>query len=102
MIELAFEWAAKLIVAIRPIVPAICFAVTWLFIASLVFSLVAMVKQGAANIRQMHKIPCAGCRYATQNYRLKCSVHPTDAFSEQAINCTDFAKREEYYLDRTA
>jgi len=56
----------------------------------LIVSIVTTFKDGIANIRQMHRIPCANCRYSTSDYRLKCSVHPTVAFSEDAIGCRDF------------
>lgn len=56
----------------------------------LALSIVAMLKDGVANVRRMHRIPCANCRYATSDHRLKCSVHPSVAFSEAAISCQDF------------
>ncbi|WP_348251226.1 hypothetical protein [Leptolyngbya subtilissima] len=38
----------------------------------------------------MHKIPCAECRYFTNDHRLKCPIHPKIALSESAIDCPDF------------
>jgi hypothetical protein len=40
--------------------------------------------------KTMHQIPCARCRYFTNDYRLKCSVHPQIANTEGAINCRDY------------
>jgi hypothetical protein len=60
----------------------------------LLLSLVSMLRQGLANLREMHRIPCSNCRYATDSYCLKCSVHPVEAFSEQAISCQDFSPQD--------
>lgn len=87
----AFVLLAKLIVWIRPAVPIICAVVAWTITAMLILNVIVMVRQGVANARKMHRIPCASCRYATESYRLKCSVHPVEAFSEQAISCQDFS-----------
>ncbi len=87
----AFIFLARLVVWLRPALPIICAVLAWGIVAMLVLNLVAMVRQGLTSVREMHRIPCANCCYATENYRLKCSVRPVEAFSEQAINCQDFA-----------
>ncbi len=89
-LQLIFVLLAKLIVEIRPVLPALCIIVAWGFTALLLWNLVVTVRRSAASVRRLHSIPCAGCQYATRDYRLKCSVHPIEAFSEQAINCHDF------------
>lgn len=43
--------------------------------------------------KKMHKIPCNHCRYFTNNYRLKCTVNPHLACTEDAINCYDYRKK---------
>ncbi|MFK8185299.1 MAG: hypothetical protein AB8B99_18145 [Phormidesmis sp.] len=88
--QLAFVLLAKFIVWLRPFIPMICFAVTWIVIGIVVVSMISMVKDGIVNVRRMHRIPCANCQYATNDYRLKCSVHPSMAFSEDAVSCRDF------------
>ena len=40
--------------------------------------------------KQMHQIPCSGCQYFTDDYRLKCTVNPTIANTEEAIECLDY------------
>jgi hypothetical protein len=94
MTQSVFITLARLIVWIRPALPFIFMLLAWSITAMLVLTLVAMVRQGLANLRKMHRIPCANCRYGTENYRLKCSVRPIEAFSEQAISCPDFAPEE--------
>ncbi len=90
ILQFTFIHLARLIVGLRPILPTICLVLAWAIVGMVIFSAIAMIRQGAANVRQMHRIPCANCRYSTRDYRLKCSVRPTDAFSENAINCLDF------------
>ncbi|NJR70951.1 MAG: hypothetical protein HC771_21685 [Synechococcales cyanobacterium CRU_2_2] len=41
----------------------------------------------------LHRIPCARCVFFTNDYRLKCTVHPDIALTEEAIGCQDFEKR---------
>ncbi|WP_322744170.1 MULTISPECIES: hypothetical protein [unclassified Coleofasciculus] len=38
----------------------------------------------------MHQIPCAYCQFFTNDHRLKCTVNPSIASSENAINCRDY------------
>lgn len=48
------------------------------------------VHDGVRRLRRLHQIPCSRCAYFTQNYHLKCTVHPCKALSEDAIGCLDF------------
>lgn len=89
-LQLIFVLIAKFIVQIRPLLPVICIVMAWGFTALLLWNLVVTVRRSVESVRKLHSIPCAGCRYATCDYRLKCSVHPIEAFSEQAISCQDF------------
>lgn len=91
--EPIFVLLAKLIIWIRPALPIICAALAWTITAMLILNVVAIARQGLVNARKMHRIPCANCLYATESYRLKCSVRPVEAFSEQAISCQDFAAK---------
>lgn len=47
-------------------------------------------KQGTNYIRQLHSIPCSQCAYFTGDYRLKCTVNPIVALTEEAIGCPDY------------
>ncbi|WP_235620712.1 hypothetical protein [Halothece sp. PCC 7418] len=38
----------------------------------------------------MHKIPCTNCQFFTNDHRLKCTIQPLIANTEQAINCQDY------------
>ena len=47
-------------------------------------------KYGITHVRKLHQIPCSKCDFFTNDYRLKCTVHPVAACTESAINCFDF------------
>jgi hypothetical protein len=94
MTETIFILIAHLIVWIRPALPIICATLAWSITAVLLLSIVTMVRQGLSTMRQLHRIPCSSCRYATKSYRLKCPVYPIEAFSEQSIGCPDFEPKD--------
>ncbi|MEM7062564.1 MAG: hypothetical protein AAF572_05300 [Cyanobacteria bacterium P01_B01_bin.77] len=48
------------------------------------------LKQGASYVRRLHQIPCSRCAYFTSDYRLKCTVNPVTALTEEAIDCVDY------------
>jgi hypothetical protein len=43
-----------------------------------------------ARLRRLHQVPCSRCAFYTGDYRLKCTVHPCKALSEEAIACLDY------------
>ncbi|MBD2111878.1 hypothetical protein H6F59_08560 [Nodosilinea sp. FACHB-141] len=67
-----------------------CFAVAWSMIGLTLWNLVVTIRDGVNRATVMHKIPCAECRYFTNDHRLKCPIHPKIALSESAIDCPDF------------
>ncbi|MGD1850694.1 MAG: hypothetical protein ACFCBU_08825 [Cyanophyceae cyanobacterium] len=68
----------------------ICFAAAWLFVGSLTSNLWHLMREGKQRLETLHQIPCSKCQYFTNDFRLKCTVHPTIALSEDAVNCSDF------------
>ena len=42
------------------------------------------------HLQQLHQIPCDGCVFFTGEYNLKCTVHPSKALREEAIDCMDY------------
>ena len=90
VMQLAFVLLAKFVIWVRPFLPTICFVFLWGVIVLTTYNLVTGLRKGIDNVRQMHRIPCAGCQYATNSYHLKCSIKPSIAFSEEAIGCQDF------------
>ena len=94
VLRLGFWFLAKLIIWIRPAIPAVCFVFLWSTVLMTVWSVIRNFRQGVANIKKLHQIPCSGCRYATDSHFLKCSIQPFAAFSEEAIGCQDFAQED--------
>jgi hypothetical protein len=63
---------------------------SWSFVTYLGLSLWAFLKETIQVSQRLHQIPCARCKFCTNHPALKCTVHPQDALTEQAIHCPDF------------
>ena len=79
-----------LVSLVQPVLVPFCFVVAWSMVGLILWNLVITVRDGVSRAAVMHKIPCAECRYFTNDHRLKCPIHPTTAMSESAIDCPDF------------
>ncbi|MCA1992233.1 MAG: hypothetical protein LDL41_09345 [Coleofasciculus sp. S288] len=53
-------------------------------------SICVAVQDGITRLRRLHQVPCSRCAFFTGDYRLKCTVHPCKALSEEAIGCLDY------------
>ena len=69
------------------IIFAIC---AWALLILSLCSIFETLKTGIKHIQKLHQIPCANCEYFTNDYRLKCTVNPIKACTEDAICCIDF------------
>jgi len=96
VLRLSFVLLARFIIWVRPLLPAVCFVAVWSTIVLTVWNVIANFRQGVEKIKQLHRIPCADCDYATNSHYLKCSLHPYTAFSEDAIGCQDMEIKNEY------
>lgn len=75
---------------VKPLtVPIYCFC-AWTLIGLFFWSAWKAGREGVAQLRRLHQVPCSRCAFFTGDYRLKCTVHPSNALSEEAINCLDF------------
>ncbi|MBD1873728.1 hypothetical protein H6F75_09555 [Nodosilinea sp. FACHB-131] len=79
-----------LVSLVQTVLVPFCFVVAWLMVGLTLWNLVLTVRDGVSRATVMHKIPCADCRYFTNDHRLKCPIHPKTALSESAIDCPDF------------
>ncbi|MGJ5629355.1 hypothetical protein [Nostoc edaphicum] len=93
-----FKLISFLIYGIQPLLVPICFVVAWTVIILVVWSLCAAARDGLTTAKQMHQIPCTGCQFFTDNYRLKCTVRPSIANTEEAIDCSDYQPKTNPYL----
>ena len=88
-----FELLYPLIRAFQPFLVPVCFFFAWAFVAVLGWGLWSAIADGVTRAKQMHQIPCAGCQFFNNDYRLKCMVHPHIANSEYAIDCPDYCPK---------
>ncbi|MEA5617200.1 hypothetical protein VB711_05020 [Cronbergia sp. UHCC 0137] len=71
-------------------VTVFCALFAWVIIILMLWSIWLTLKNGIIHLRKLHQVPCHSCDYFTNDYRLKCTIHPKKACSEQAIGCVDF------------
>ncbi|MGL5834917.1 MAG: hypothetical protein ACRC1Z_17045 [Waterburya sp.] len=57
------------------------------------WSLISCILDVIAQAKKMHQIPCSNCRFFTGDYRLKCTINPSIANTEQAIDCGDYHRQ---------
>jgi hypothetical protein len=93
-----FKLISFLLHGIQPFLVPICFVVAWTVIILIVLNLWAAARDSVTTAKQMHQIPCTGCQFFTDNYRLKCTVRPSIANTEEAINCSDYQPKTNPYL----
>ncbi|MBH8552393.1 hypothetical protein I8751_08390 [Nostocaceae cyanobacterium CENA357] len=84
------ELISLIIHGIQQFLVPICFIGAWVLIVLFAWSLWVAARDSVATAKQMHQIPCTGCQFFTADYRLKCTVHPSIANTEEAINCIDY------------
>jgi hypothetical protein len=85
-----FQLLYPLVQAIQPFFVPICFLCAWLLVVLLFWSLLSTIRDSVTRAKRMHQIPCTGCQFFTNDYRLKCTVNPHIANSEAAIDCSDY------------
>lgn len=72
------------------------FVSAWLLLILLVVNLLKAISETWRRSQQMHEIPCSNCQYFTNDHRLKCTVQPNLANTDDAVNCPDFLPQENY------
>lgn len=88
-----FQLLYPLIHAFQPVLAPLCFVTAWVLVVLLMWTIWIAARDGIATVKRLHQIPCANCQFFTDDYLLKCAVHPTFALTEEAINCSDFCPR---------
>lgn len=88
-----FKLLYPLIHAIQPYLVPICFVVAWSLVIVIAWSLWSAFSDSVSSAQKMHQIPCTGCQFFTADYRLKCTVHPSIANTEDAIHCKDYQEK---------
>jgi hypothetical protein len=88
-----FQLIFRLVEAVQPFIVPVCLVCAWIFVAMLFLTLKNAVSAVADRAKQMHQIPCTNCQFFNNDYRLKCSVNPHIANTENAIDCCDYRDR---------
>jgi hypothetical protein len=68
----------------------ICLAAAWILTVVFIWKGWRVSRDGVAYVKRLHQIPCHRCAFFTQDYRLKCTVNPYKALTEDAIDCFDY------------
>lgn len=85
-----FQLLYFLVNALRPFLVPICFFCAWGLMLMIGWSLWTTIRDSVSTSKRLHQIPCPDCQYSTGDYRLKCTVQPSIANSEEAIDCLDY------------
>ncbi len=72
----------------------ICPLAIWATLVCFFTSICFALREGIIKLQKLHRIPCSRCAFSTGDYRLKCTVRPCQAFTEEAIYCLDFEERQ--------
>ncbi|MDY6938544.1 MAG: hypothetical protein SWY16_12835 [Cyanobacteriota bacterium] len=70
--------------------PIICFVAIWSLLSFFMWSAWQALRQGTVHLKRLHGIPCDRCVFFTGDFRLKCTVRPLEAMTEEALECRDF------------
>lgn len=84
----------SLIKSIEPFLVPLCFLSAWLLSALVLLTVFGAAKDIVERSKQMHQIPCSDCQFFTNNHRLKCTVNPHIACTEEAVGCSDYCFKE--------
>jgi hypothetical protein len=76
----------------QPFLVPLCGLFAWGMVLLAAWSLWTALRDTAIQTRKMHRIPCSECRFFTHHYHLKCTIHPSTALTEEAIDCLDYEK----------
>ena len=79
-----------LVHTIQPLLVPICFFCAWALTILIARNLWVAARDSVSTAKLMHQIPCTSCQFFTDDYRLKCTVRPCIANTEEAIHCTDY------------
>lgn len=92
-IFLLFNLLNSLLTPLKPLLIPLCFVTAWGFVLMLIWTLVGAAYSAVKRGQTMHKIPCPNCQFFTNDHRLKCTIQPMIANTEQAISCQDYSSK---------
>lgn len=87
-----FQFAVHSASLLRPVALQLRFVGACSILGLFGWSILSLAMDTVARAKEMHQIPCTKCRFFTGDYRLKCTVNPHVANTEQAIDCPDYRR----------
>ena len=75
--------------ALKPVLIQLRFVAGYSLLGLVGWSLLGFARDIFNTAKKMHQIPCTKCRFFTGDHRLKCTVNPHVANTEEAIDCPD-------------
>ena len=78
----------------EPFLSPIYLVSAWVLLILIIRTVFKAIADVIKTAKKMHQIPCSNCEYFTNNYRLKCTLHPKLAQTEGAISCSDYSDNE--------
>ena len=87
-----FQFAVHFASLFKPVILPLRFVGACFLLGLCAWSLTGFIMDAVARARTMHRIPCTKCSFFTGDYRLKCTINPNLANTEQAIGCPDYQK----------
>lgn len=88
-----FTFFNSLLWLLQPVLTPLCFVLAWGFILMLLWTIISAGKSAIKQGQTMRQIPCPNCQFFTNDHRLKCTIQPMIANTEQAIYCQDYSPR---------
>lgn len=67
----------------------ISFVIFWI-IGIFIYACVPKGRQHFSSFKPSLKVPCYRCRYFSNNFYLKCALHPETAMTKQSVDCRDY------------
>lgn len=71
----------------------LCFFAAWVALPLFLAKVWVLSSDTLIYAQRMYQIPCSTCCFFTKNYQLKCTIHPIEALTEEAINCLDYESK---------
>lgn len=94
LIESLLRGVAEVLNLIQRTPKSVLAIAAWGLLGMMVWQVWSGMRDTVKRSRRMHEIPCPDCQFFTNDHRLKCTVHPNKAMTEEAIGCIDFEKKE--------
>jgi hypothetical protein len=81
---------SRLSTQLHGLIATLCPVFIWLGLVGFFLAICFAMQDGVKELHRLHQVPCSRCAFFTNDYRLKCTVHPCKALTKAAIDCRDY------------